>query len=71
VEEFKYLGTAFTNQNSIQIEIKSRLKSGNACYPVQNVLSFRLLLKNRALIRIFGPKRDEVTGVGGRGHRLD
>ena len=28
-EEFKYLGT---NQNSIQEEIKSRLKFGNACY---------------------------------------
>jgi len=26
VEEFKYLGTALTNQNSIQEEIKSRLK---------------------------------------------
>ena len=45
VKGFKYLGTALTNQNSIQVEIKSRLKSGNACYPVQNVLSFRLLLK--------------------------
>ena len=65
MEEFKYLGTAFTNQNSIQLEIKTRLKSANACYPVQNVLSFRLLLKNRALMRIFGPKRDEVTGVEG------
>ena len=32
VEEFKYLGTTLTNQNSIQVEIKSRLKSGNACY---------------------------------------
>ena len=32
VEEFKYLGTKLTNQNSIQEEIKSRLKSGNACY---------------------------------------
>jgi len=31
VEEFKYLGTALTNQNSIQEEIKSRLKLGNAC----------------------------------------
>jgi len=31
VEEFKFLGTTLTNQNSIQEEIKSRLKSGNAC----------------------------------------
>jgi len=31
VEQFKLLGTAFTNKNSIQDEIKSRLKSGNAC----------------------------------------
>jgi len=37
VEELKYLGTNLTNQNSIQEEIKSRLKSGNACYhSVQN-----------------------------------
>ena len=27
VEEFKYLGTALTNQNSVQEEIKSRVKS--------------------------------------------
>jgi len=40
VEQFKYLGTTLTNQNSIQEEIKSRLKSGNACYhSVQNLLS--------------------------------
>ena len=32
VEEFKYLETTLTNQNSIVEEIKSRLKSGNACY---------------------------------------
>ena len=32
VEEFKYLGITLTNQNSIQEEIKSRLKLGNACY---------------------------------------
>jgi len=32
VEELKYLGTTLTNQNSIQEEIKSRLKSGNVCY---------------------------------------
>ena len=32
VEEFKYLGTTLTNKNSIAEEIKSRLRSGNACY---------------------------------------
>ena len=32
VEEFKYLGKTLTNQNSIQKEIKSRLKLRNACY---------------------------------------
>ena len=96
MEEFKYLGTTLTNQNSIQEEIKSRLKSGNACnYSVQNILSSRLLSKNlkikiyrtiilpvvlygcetwsltmreerrlRVLRRVFGPKRDEVTGNG-------
>jgi hypothetical protein len=31
VEEFKYLGTTLTNKNSIQEEIKGRLKVGNAC----------------------------------------
>jgi len=47
VEEFKYLGTTLTNQNSIPEEIKSRLKSGNACYHlVQNLLSSKLLAKN-------------------------
>ena len=47
VEEFKHLGTTLTNQNSIHEEIKSRLKSGNACYYlVQNLLSSRFLSKN-------------------------
>ena len=41
------MGTTLTNQNSIQDEIKGRLKSGNACYHlVQNLLSYRLLSKN-------------------------
>jgi len=100
VEEFKYLGTILTNKNSIQGEIKGRLKSGNACYySVQNLLSSSLSSKNlkikiyRTIIlpvllygcetwsltlreerrvrvfenmvlgRIFGPKRDEITGT--------
>jgi hypothetical protein len=32
VEMFKHLGTTPTNQNSIQVEIKSSLKTGNVCY---------------------------------------
>jgi hypothetical protein len=47
VDEFKYFGTTLTNQNSIQKEIKSKLKSGNACYhSVQILLSSSLLSKN-------------------------
>jgi len=47
VEQFKYWGTTLTNQKSIQDEIKSRLKSGNACYhSVQSLLSSSLLSKN-------------------------
>jgi len=46
VEEFKYLGTTLTNQNSIAEEIKSRLKSANACYhSVQYILSSGLLIQ--------------------------
>jgi len=93
------LGANLTHQNSIQEEIKRRMKSGNACYHVvQNLLSSNYLTKNlkmkiyrtiilpavfygceawsptlreerrlrvfenKALKRIFGPKRDEVTG---------
>ena len=99
VEEFRCLGTTVTDQNSIQEEIKSRLKLGNACcHSVQNLLSSSLLFKNlkikmyrtiilpvvlygcgtwsltlreerrlrvfenRVLRKVFGPKRDEVTG---------
>jgi sorting nexin-29 len=53
VEEFKYLGTILTNRNAIHEEIKSRLKSGNACcHSVQNLLSSRLLSKNTK-IRVY------------------
>ena len=47
MEDFKHLGTALTNQNSVQDEIKIRLKSRNACYhSVQNLLPSSLLSKN-------------------------
>ena len=47
LEEFKYLGTNLTNQNSIHEKIKSRLMSRNACYHLlQNLLSSSLLSKN-------------------------
>jgi hypothetical protein len=55
VEGFKYLGTTLTNQNSIDEEIKSRLKLRNTCrlklrntcyHSVQNLLTFSLLSKN-------------------------
>jgi len=53
VEAFKYLGTTLTNQNSIQEEIKSRLKSGNVCYhSEQNRLSSSLL-SNSLKIKIY------------------
>ena len=46
VKIFKYLGTLVTN-NSIQEEIKRRLKIGNSCYySVRTLLSSRLLSKN-------------------------
>ena len=48
VEGFKYLGRTIKNQNSIDEEIKSRLKSWNACYhSVQNnLLPSGLISKN-------------------------
>jgi hypothetical protein len=42
------------NQNSIQEEIKSGLKSGNACsLSVQNILSSSLLSKTNVSIMIY------------------
>ena len=45
VEEFKYLGTTLTNQNSIQKEVKSRLKLGNACYHLVQNLVFQFAIQ--------------------------
>jgi hypothetical protein len=47
VEEFKYLKTTLTNQNSIQEEIYGRLNSGNVCYnSVENHWASSLVSKN-------------------------
>jgi len=52
VKEFKYLRKS-TNKISIQEEIKSRLKVGNACYySVQNDL-FSSLLSKKLKIKIY------------------
>ena len=47
VEVFKYLRTALINENSIQEEYTSRLKSGNDCFhSMQKLLISSLLSKN-------------------------
>jgi hypothetical protein len=46
-ETFKYLGANLTYQNSIQEEIKNKLRSGSACFhSAQKLLSSNLLSKN-------------------------
>ena len=46
-KELKYFGRILTNKNSIQEDIKSRLKSGNVSYhSQQNILSSSVLSKN-------------------------
>jgi hypothetical protein len=46
VEQFKYLGETLTNQNSIQEEIKSRLKPGSACCDSVRNFVFQFATKN-------------------------
>jgi hypothetical protein len=51
VEACRYLRKNITYQNSIQEEIKSRLKSRNACYhSVQYLLSSSLLFSNLKIV---------------------
>jgi len=53
VENFRYLGTTVTNQNSIQEEIKSRLQSGNASYHSLQILVSSSLLSKYIKIKIY------------------
>ena len=53
MEQFKYLGTNLTIQNSIQEEIKRRMKSGNACYHLVRYLLSSRLLFNSTTIKIY------------------
>ena len=47
MEQFRYLGATLKIQSSIREEIKSRQKSGNACYnSEQNLLSSSFVSKN-------------------------
>jgi hypothetical protein len=108
MEQITYLGTTLTDQNSIQEEIKSRLKLGNVCYhSVQDLLPSNLpskntkidiyratvlpvalygcetwllmmreehtlwLFENRVLRKIFGRRRDGVTGEWRRLHNKE
>jgi hypothetical protein len=46
VEAFQYLGITLTNQNSIQEEIKSKLKSRNVCYhSVRSICLFQFVIQ--------------------------
>ena len=53
VEQFKNMGTTLTNQNSIQEEIKSKLKSGNVYYHLVQNLSSSSLLQENKMIKIY------------------
>jgi hypothetical protein len=64
VTKFKYLGTTVTDQNVMLEEIKSRLKSGNACYhSVQSLLSSRLLSRD-VKVNIYKTKIPPVVLYG-------
>jgi hypothetical protein len=68
MEEFKYLGTTLTDQNSIQEEIKNTetiilpvVLYGCETWSLTLREERRLrMFENRVVRRIFGPKRDKL-----------
>jgi hypothetical protein len=53
VAKSRYLGTALTDQNCRHEEIKSRLKSRNACYHLIQSLLFSHLLFRNVKVKIY------------------
>ncbi|KAJ4429180.1 hypothetical protein ANN_26183 [Periplaneta americana] len=61
VEKFKYLGATVTNINDTREEIKRRINMGNTLR----------VFENKVLRKIFGAKRDEVTGEWRKLHNAE
>jgi hypothetical protein len=53
LEAFKYLGTTLKNKNYILEEIKSRLKSENACCQSMHIILSSSLLSKNVMINIY------------------
>ena len=60
------MGKILTNQNSIQEEIESRLKPGNACYHSMQNLLFSSLLRKNIKIKMYRSIILPVVCVGGK-----
>jgi len=62
VEWFRYLGTTLTNRNTINEELRSISKTGNACYrSMQDLGPSCLLSKNIKLVVLYGCKTWSLT----------
>ena len=64
LEEFKYLETTSTNQNSIQEEIKGIFNSENACYYSVQSLSTSNFLSKNLKIKIYRTKILQLLYMG-------
>ena len=76
MEKLKYLGVTVTNTNDIHEEIKRRINMGNACYySLEKILTSHLhrlrAFENKVLRKIFGAKKDEITGEWRKLHNVE